>query len=252
MNDQSAYGAGWFPDPARRYELRWYNGHAWTGDVSVNGQRYVDPIPASVSGPATPPPMAGPPNGTPSRSLAVLAMIAGLVAVTTAWMPVVVVLGAIAALTGVVLGAIALSRVSSGLASGRGLARAGLALGVVGVALTPIGISLTGRVVDELRLFAEPGPLSVDITTCRVDDGRLDVTGSIVNLDDTVRGYVIILELSDIRGRDDVVQISVDDVEPDRPRQWSTDAPSALDGDLRCSFDVTGPYPFGIRPPERD
>lgn len=249
MNEPSTYAAGWFPDPSRRYELRWYNGHSWTGDVSSGGQRFVDPVPAGIM---TFSAETSDPGRRPSQTLATVSMIAGLLAVATAWMPIVVVVGGVSAIAAVVLGGVALSRVSSGRAAGRGMAIAGLVLGIAGVALTPIGVVLTGRVVDELIRFAEPGPVSVEVETCAGEDGRIEVSGSIVNLDDTLQSYVIEIELSDIRGRDDVVQVAVDDVEPGGSRTWSTSEASVLDGNLRCRVDVTGPYPFGIRPPERD
>ncbi len=35
--------AGWYHDPAGRYELRYWDGSAWTEHVSRNGQQYTDP-----------------------------------------------------------------------------------------------------------------------------------------------------------------------------------------------------------------
>jgi hypothetical protein len=35
--------AGWYADPARRFELRYWDGGAWTEHVSRNGQQYTDP-----------------------------------------------------------------------------------------------------------------------------------------------------------------------------------------------------------------
>ena len=35
--------AGWYADPAGRYELRYWDGSAWTEHVSRNGQQYTDP-----------------------------------------------------------------------------------------------------------------------------------------------------------------------------------------------------------------
>jgi hypothetical protein len=253
MNEQAGHEAGWFPDPTDRYEYRWYNGRAWTGDVSVGGRRFVDPAPDWSAARAKDAPSTPDRPGRPlDRTLAVLAGIAGSLAVATAWMPVMVVVGVLAAVAAIVLGAVSLTRVAAGRAGGRGLARTGLALGIVGIALSPVGIVLTGRVVDEVRRFAEPGPVSVDISSCTVADGRVEVTGSIVNLGDTVSEYVIVVEMSDVRGRDDVVQIAVGGIEPDVRTTWSTTEASALTGVLRCSTEVTGPYPFGISPPARD
>jgi hypothetical protein len=35
--------AAWYPDPSGRYELRYWNGSAWTEHVSRNGQQFTDP-----------------------------------------------------------------------------------------------------------------------------------------------------------------------------------------------------------------
>jgi len=35
--------AGWYPDPSGRYELRYWNGTAWTEHVARGGQQYTDP-----------------------------------------------------------------------------------------------------------------------------------------------------------------------------------------------------------------
>ena len=35
--------AGWYTDPAGRYELRYWDGNAWTEHVSRSGQQYTDP-----------------------------------------------------------------------------------------------------------------------------------------------------------------------------------------------------------------
>ncbi len=35
--------AGWYADPAGRYELRYWDGSAWTEHVSRAGQQYTDP-----------------------------------------------------------------------------------------------------------------------------------------------------------------------------------------------------------------
>jgi len=35
--------ADWYADPAGRYELRYWNGTAWTEHVSRNGQQFTDP-----------------------------------------------------------------------------------------------------------------------------------------------------------------------------------------------------------------
>ena len=35
--------AGWYPDPSGRYEMRYWDGLAWTEHVSRQGQQFTDP-----------------------------------------------------------------------------------------------------------------------------------------------------------------------------------------------------------------
>lgn len=39
----SATPAGWYADPSGRYELRYWDGTAWTEHVARGGQQYTDP-----------------------------------------------------------------------------------------------------------------------------------------------------------------------------------------------------------------
>ncbi len=40
---QSATPAGWYADPSGRYELRYWDGAAWTEHVARGGQQHTDP-----------------------------------------------------------------------------------------------------------------------------------------------------------------------------------------------------------------
>jgi hypothetical protein len=35
--------AGWYPDPSGRFEMRYWDGSAWTEHVSRQGQQFTDP-----------------------------------------------------------------------------------------------------------------------------------------------------------------------------------------------------------------
>jgi hypothetical protein len=50
---QGSGGAGWHPDPSGRHQLRYWDGQAWTPNVSDNGQQSTDAFTA------TPPPAYG-------------------------------------------------------------------------------------------------------------------------------------------------------------------------------------------------
>jgi hypothetical protein len=60
--------AGWLPDPSGGHEYRYWDGVAWTDNVSDGGTTSTDPMPAAVpepaTGPATEPSAAG---ATPAR-----------------------------------------------------------------------------------------------------------------------------------------------------------------------------------------
>src|SRR6476661_10286578 len=49
--------AGWYPDPMRRFEHRYWDGVRWTEHVSSAGSQSVDPVEATV-----------PEGGTPTSS----------------------------------------------------------------------------------------------------------------------------------------------------------------------------------------
>jgi hypothetical protein len=40
---EPAVPAGWYADPSGRYELRYWDGSAWTEHVSRAGQQFTDP-----------------------------------------------------------------------------------------------------------------------------------------------------------------------------------------------------------------
>jgi hypothetical protein len=40
----TAHGAGWYPDPAQRHQLRYWDGQRWTEHVSDDGRAGIDPL----------------------------------------------------------------------------------------------------------------------------------------------------------------------------------------------------------------
>ena len=44
MSDSDSHGPNWYPDPAGKHEYRWYDGNAWTDQVSSHGKQSTDPI----------------------------------------------------------------------------------------------------------------------------------------------------------------------------------------------------------------
>ena len=273
----TGHGAGWFPDPLGRYDHRWYNGTTWTADVSVDGQRYVDPMPLTPT-PATgwsggagwsggspygSAPSPGAPHGwtpapgwqpaprRPTRTMAVLAMIFGIAGLATSWMPLFFVFGGAAAIAAFVLGLVARSRIRDGRATGKGMATSGVVLGPLALALCVVGVILTGNLVREVTRFAEPGPNDVEITSCVADGLAVRAAGTITNLDDAERDYTIELEVFD--GREFVARadVIVDDVSPGDTVAWERTVltQGRTPAEPECEiFAVNGPYPFGLDP----
>ena len=80
---------GWYPDPNRRHELRWFDGEHWTTAVMDGGQAAQDdPSPLAAPGapvriPTAPAPA---PQRAPGRGLsgyAIAAIVGGLLAAAT-------------------------------------------------------------------------------------------------------------------------------------------------------------------------
>jgi hypothetical protein len=253
---RSPPSVGWFPDPLRRFDFRYYNGERWTNDVAANGARFIDPgpfsPPRSGGGQRPAAPLAG---RHPSRSLAVLALVLGLAGVALAWAPFIFVLGGAGSIAAIVLGTVSLRRTkrldAAGAAvdtarSGRGMALAAICLGPVGLGLCVIGVILTGIAYREFNQYVDPGPHRVDETACSLDGGRATYTGTITNLDDESRDYELLLQFLDgtrIEARD---RVALDDVAPGSTAEWRSSG-RVGEIDLRCRvWDVTGPYPFGL------
>lgn len=209
--------------------------------MSLHGQRYVDPLPLHAG------PAADTRAARRSRTMAVLALVIGLAAVSTAWMPFFVVIGVIGAIIALTLGVVAVRRISAGTAEGRGLAVSGIVLGVVALALSPIGIVLTRTTYDELVLFARPGRVTATVA-CAVTDGRLTVKGSVVNEEDDERDYVLDIAVSSPGTDVEHFHVSVDDVAGGTSKPWSLVVTTSITEPTCRLAQVTGPYPFGLDP----
>jgi hypothetical protein len=61
--------AGWFADPYGRFQLRYWDGAAWTAHVSTNGQQQVDPMGTSTVVPFTIPTATAPPIVAPGATV---------------------------------------------------------------------------------------------------------------------------------------------------------------------------------------
>jgi hypothetical protein len=252
---RSPASVGWFPDPLRRFDFRYFNGERWTADVSADGTRFIDP------GPFTPPSSAAPRSGRdpgrhPSRTLAVLSLLLGLAGVALGWAPFIFVLGGAGSIAAVVLGVVSLRRTSRLAAagahvdhagSGQRLAIAGICLGPIGLALCVVGAILTGLAYREFTEYVDPGPHRIEEQACTSDGPRVTYAGDIVNLDSDAHDYELLVQIldgPDIRANERVV---VKDVAAGASGTWSTTVRVGDVGALDCRVrNVTGPYPFGL------
>ncbi len=232
--------AAWYPDPTGRYEHRFYNGRAWTADVSRGGVRGVDPL--GVEPPAAEAPRDG---------RATAALVLGVVAATTAWMPLLFVAGVVCGVLAICFGVAAMRRRPR---DRRGFAGAGVVLGAVAIPLAAVGVWLSAAVLGVVDRYQNPPAHSIAVTACAVDDSTsptLRVAGTITNTDDHAGAYRIRVEAATGGGRREQLVFEVDSLQPGDSAQFDrTESLAASDADgtaPQCRVtDVTGPLPFGV------
>ncbi len=267
--------AGWRPDPTWRYEFRWHNGTTWTADVSLHGQRFVDPLGAGSGPAATPPPFhtlppvthagaAGPPPvghlpafGPPPRSngrgMAIASFVVGLSSALLAWVPFVFVLAGMGALCALVFGVVAMRASRAAERGPHGFAIAGLTFSVAALALCVVGFQFTRAVMDELDQLAAAGPHRVSITDCSTTGRLVSVAGSLTNLDDITQTFIIELTVADASSGSVLAfdTVSTGMVDPGDTVEFETTVALAesAPADVECVVrDVRGPSLFEPAP----
>lgn len=241
--------ANWYPDPTHRFEFRYHNGQSWTGDVSIHGQRFLDPLEAPGTGtPATR--YVLPPNssGSSTNRKAVAALVLGSAALVVGWVPFICVLAIAAAVLAFIFGVSGLRAGSSTPASGgRGLAIAGIVLAPFGLAVACFGIWFTAQVVREFDNFSNVGRYTAATTRCDVDASSVaHFDGTITN--DSLNTQSYHLEVEFLRSGTTntlyVANTDVADVPPGETARWSVQhSVNVATLDCRISA-VTGPLPF--------
>lgn len=249
---------GWYADPLRRFELRYYNGATWTADVASGGRRFVDPRGTEVgSGDVSgrPPgvvaghgePVGADSGAGPTNPMATASMVLGIIGVAIAWLPFVVVLGAVAAVLALAFGAVGLRRAS---ASGIGTSRAvvGLVTGVSGLLAAVLGTVLTFIVLDVYDDYLNPVPNETTITSCELVGSRAIAIGTLTNLGDERADFSVLVGF--VRPGTDTPhrtsRVSVDDVEPGSDARFEVERQVDLDAVDCVVIDVDGPLPFGL------
>lgn len=239
--------SGWFPDPYRRFELRYFNGQRWTGDVSTSGQQMVD---AEGTGAWTPSAGGAPGGPRRSRALAIAAFITAISAAATGWIPLFFVLSGAAAVVGFVLGLIAWRRARQQDGYGRDFAAWAMALSVAAVPICIAGFFFTRYVVEQIDRYDDPGRFTIDPGDCAVANRVATFTGTITNGEDGTRSYELTVVfhagLAEV-GRE---YVDVTDVRPGATVSWRTSG-TVRTGASTVSCDISavhGPPPFGVRP----
>jgi hypothetical protein len=243
--NDSGVRPGWYADPLRRFELRYYNGSAWTADVSNGGDRFVDPngIEVGPGGTVATARTAGDSTNTPATA----AMVLGIIAITIAWLPFIVVFGAIAAVLALAFGTVGVRRARP---DGVGKSRAvvGLVTGASALLVAALGVVLTVIVLDVYDAYLNPSPNETAITSCEVIGSRATATGSLTNLGDDTADFSVLVGF--VRtGTDNPARTSraiLDDVEPGETAEFEVARQVELDEVDCIVIEVTGPVPFGL------
>ncbi len=248
MANDGGVQPGWYADPLGRFELRYFNGAAWTADVSNGGQRFVDPLGVAVgSRQESGRPSPVPDSGSKVSSVATASMVLGIIAVAIAWMPFIVVFGAIAAVLAVAFGIVALRR-SAPSDAGRSRAVVGLVTGGCGLVVAVLGAVLTFVVLDVYDAYVNPPPHEATITSCEIVGSRAIASGRLANLGDSTSDFSLLIGF--VRpGTDNphrTSRIVLDNVEPDASAVFEAERQVDLDEVDCIVVEVTGPLPFGL------
>jgi hypothetical protein len=214
-----AASPGWYADPYRRFEFRYFNGERWTADVSIRGQRYVDhPQQFAPEQPQRP----------PGRGKAIAAFVVALSSLALGWAPFMFVITLAGSVVALVLGVRALRRLTPG-QPGRRFAIAGIAIVPFALASSVVGIFVTQEVVDRFVDLIDVG--EYDLTEnqpCTATAGLFTLDGTITNLDDRTHDYRITVEFT---SADERLRRSTDTetVQPGATTTWSVSGFSAAD-----------------------
>ncbi len=221
--------AGWYPDPHRRYEYRYFNGTEWTADVSSSGQRQVD----------TPTPSMPATSSTSSTS-ATVALVMGIVAIVLGWVPLLAVLLWIIALVALIIG-IKAKRSSSERAVGA------IITSSLGLVIATVGVILTVILFRAVFTFISPAEHQVAISSCEIlESSDAMITGTLTNLSDHPADFTVFTIVDDQFDLEQAISVA-----PGTTIDWVTivEVPPSIrvcNSDLDLRLIVHGPLPFGV------
>lgn len=245
--DSAEHRADWYPDPTRRFEFRYHNGRDWTGDVSNDGRRFLDPLQRPAAGSPSEGARGAPGKGS---GKATAALVLGIAAVGVGWAPFVFVLAAGAAVLAIVFAVLTLRRLRREQIvdpRARGFSIAGLVLGLLGLGVCVVGGWLTVLVYREVDEFVNVGQNRIRETSCVVDDGVATYDGTITNESPDTHDYHIEVVLQRPASDVDLYRGSVDvlGVEPGATEPWTVTGVVDV-SEVECEvLAVSGPPPFG-------
>lgn len=248
--DGTQGNAGWHPDPANRFELRYHNGRAWTADVSSNGERFVDPAGSRPNTPNLGQQIQASTNAPVDRNApATASMVLGIISLCIGWMPVVVVLGLLAALLSIVFG-IKGRRRAKEVGVGGGFAMTGIVTGTVGLLACVGGAMLTMSILQAVEKFENPATNQTVITSCARSAGQIIARGTLTNTSASTSTFLV--RVFFVRPGTDNAQrqanVVINDVAPGQIETFEARSNvGALD--LECIVGaVRGPLPYGLDP----
>ena len=243
MTNEPGAAAGWYADPMGRYEHRYYNGREWSADVSVGGQRFVDPLGVTP----TPTGATGSSNGTGRNGAATASMVLGIIALSIAWMPFLFALGVIAAILALIFATVGW-RHAGRVGGNKSFAVVGFATAGSALVAAVLGGILSVVVLDVYDDYLNPQPSEVTVTACDLEGSRATMTGKLTNTGRDTGSYSV--HVGFVRpGTDNphrAERIAVDDVAAGDSVTFEAQSQVDLD-DVDCVIlDVNGPLPFGL------
>lgn len=240
--------AGWFPDPARRAELRYFDGQRWTAHVSTSGQSWAETGGLNPSRPAHP--AGASPHApvfvsvapSPSNGLAVAALVVGIVGAVFGLIPLFFFISLPLGVLALIFGLVGIRKASKG---GRrmGMAIAGTVLGLVSAGLGVIGFVIVDEAVEDLGEVFGPASAedySASIQTCGRDRFDFaDATGTITNDSNERMTFWVTVYFVD----DDGIRLAdatdlVSDLAPGETARWSAGGLTKVPANVRCRLSV--------------
>lgn len=104
-----------------------------------------------------------------SSGLAIAGMVLGISGIVISFTPCLWMVGIAPILVGLILSAVALSRVKAGKASGRGMARAGLITSIIGLVVWFAAMSILGKAVKDVDDSVKKAEKELDKASMDID-----------------------------------------------------------------------------------